>query len=297
MNLNSVTRVANMAALKARKNSPTILFGAGVVGSVATVVVACRATLKSQQVNHTHQQKIRRADELLDNRDYDEGAHREAVVRAWRHTSVEYIKLYGPAVALGVASIACLTKSHQILANRNSALTLAYAGLDKAFREYRARVIQEYGQEKDLFLANGTVEKEYVEYDKNGNPDVKRVDKPDPNSIGIYKRFFDESNPIWEKDHGYNRTTLENKQKWWNFKLKTRGYVFLNEILEDLKFEPVPEGQLVGWLYDTDRGDGYIDFGHIKYPDFMAGYERSVILDFNVDGVIYDLLDKDKRHG
>ena len=52
-------------------------------------------------------------------------------------------------------------------------------------------------------------------------------------------------------------------------------------------------GAVVGWV--LGEGDDYIDFGmfdgnNMATRDFVNGYERSILLDFNVDGVIYDLI-------
>ena len=52
-------------------------------------------------------------------------------------------------------------------------------------------------------------------------------------------------------------------------------------------------GQVVGWIYDEKNpmGDNYVDFGIYDLHDdakrrFVNGYERSILLDFNVDGNI-----------
>ena len=56
-------------------------------------------------------------------------------------------------------------------------------------------------------------------------------------------------------------------------------------------------GQVVGWIYDEKHpiGDNFVDFGIIDINDerkraFMNGYERNILLDFNVDGNILDLI-------
>jgi hypothetical protein len=58
-------------------------------------------------------------------------------------------------------------------------------------------------------------------------------------------------------------------------------------------FERTSAGFVVGWVLDGN-GDGYIDFGlsEARSSRFMNAEERSVILDFNVDGVVYDLIDQ-----
>ena len=66
--------------------------------------------------------------------------------------------------------------------------------------------------------------------------------------------------------------------------------MFLNEVLASLGFEHTSPGALVGWIYESEDGDSYIDFDlyAVHNENFMNGPEKSVWLDFNVDGVIYD---------
>ena len=56
---------------------------------------------------------------------------------------------------------------------------------------------------------------------------------------------------------------------------------------------------VVGWV--LGNGDNCIDFGiwdsaNEKARDFVNGREGAILLDFNVDGVIYDLIDKKGEH-
>lgn len=61
--------------------------------------------------------------------------------------------------------------------------------------------------------------------------------------------------------------------------------------------EPSKAGQVVGWVYDPENpnhnGDNWVDFGIYNIDKernraFVNGYERSILLDFNVDGYILD---------
>lgn len=286
----SIHTKVSMAKLRLRKNSPQILFGVGIASGIATVVVACRATLKVVKVNEAHRAEIEAANDHLKNNRYSEEVFRHHVVQTWIHSSVEYSKLYGPAFVLGVTSIACLTKSHQILTQRNAAVMAAYAGLDKMFKGYRARVVQELGIEKDTEFAHGS--EVVIEKGGKGQKPLVAVKQAPADAKTAYGRWFDETNRNWDKHEGYNHTFLDNQQVWANLELKRNGHMFLNEIYDLLGMERSPAGQEVGWCYDTDCGDGYIDFGFNRYPEFVAGFERSVFLDFNVDGVIIDCLDK-----
>lgn len=291
--MNLATTV-NRTALKLRKHSPQLLFGAGIVGSVATVVIACKATLKAQDVRTAHLAEIDNAERKLNDRGvkFGQEEHKHAVLTIWTNSTVKYAKLYGPAFVLGVTSIACLTKSHLILTNRNSTLVAAYTGLDAAFKRYRSRVVNELGEEKDTEFAHGSVEKTITDYDKKGNGIAKTVKTAPADARTLYGRWFDEANRHWDKDQGYNHTFLDNQMHWANLELKRRGHMFLNEVYDLLGMERSKVGQEVGWVYNRKdgEGDGYIDFGFNRYPDFVAGFERSVFLDFNVDGPILDMI-------
>ena len=88
---------------------------------------------------------------------------------------------------------------------------------------------------------------------------------------------------------------LKHQMNHANELLKCRGHVFLNEVYDMIGIPRTKAGQIVGWIYDEKNpvGDNFIDFGIFdetkqKSIDFVNGYERTILLDFNVDGVIYD---------
>ena len=90
---------------------------------------------------------------------------------------------------------------------------------------------------------------------------------------------------------------LRAQQQYANDKLIAQGHLFLNEVYDMLGLPRTKAGAIVGWVYDDNNavGDNFVDFGiydvHRETArDFVNGYERSILLDFNVDGVIYDLI-------
>jgi hypothetical protein len=308
MSLKSLTRgvtsKAGRQVLKVRKHSPVLLFGTGVVGVVATVVLASKATLKMDEVLsefEADKAKIDAAPEAakeIDEEYTEEDAKKDSLgIKVKLATKI--VRLYAPAVAVGVVSIGCLTGAHVILSRRNVALTAAYAALDKGFREYRARVVQELGEEKDLKFRHGLVEKEIVEEGPNG-PEHKTVLVPDPsgNNLSIYARMFAQhTSTQWEEAHTRNQFFVQCQENYANQRLRAKGVVFLNEVYEMLGMEKTDAGQIVGWI-DNGEGDGQIDFGVFSTPAGVAfaNYERnSVMLDFNVDGPVYHLLTKQKE--
>jgi len=204
-------------------------------------------------------------------------------------TAVKIVKLYGPAIVVGGLSIAALTSSHNILNRRNAGLTAAYAALEKGFNEYRARVVAKYGEDEDRDLRYGT--REITVEEKGKKKKVVRVGPGDPS---IYARFFDVSSPSWDKEPEYNMIFLKCQQNYVNDLLHSRGHVFLNEVYDLLGIPRSKAGAVVGWVMGV--GDDFINFGVFddksdKARDFVNGFEGSILLDFNVDGVIFDKIE------
>lgn len=99
-----------------------------------------------------------------------------------------------------------------------------------------------------------------------------------------YSRTFDESNINFESTFDFNRIFLECQQRYLNHLLQNRGHLFLNEVYDALGFQRTSDGAIVGWIYKEDDEEAtYIDFGLDSETK-----EKTIILEFNVQGVIYD---------
>jgi len=283
--------------LKLNAQSPQLLFGAGVLGMVGSTVLACQATLKLETVLEEGANKLEIA-RTLEHREYSEKDRSNDLRIIKIQTGTKIVRLYAPAVGLGVVSIAALTKSHNILTTRNAALMAAYGALEKGFDEYRRRVVEKYGEDEDRNFRYGSREVDVVD-DKGKVNKVLRVGDGTPS---VYARFFDPTSTSWNKNADYNFVFLRSQQNWANDLLKIRGHVFLNEVYDMLGLERSKAGSVVGWILIGEYRDNYIDFGLFDGDDqaardFVNGREGSVLLDFNVDGVIWDKLDhsKDER--
>ena len=294
-----LTRAIGKAGLKLKKHSPEILAAVGTVGVVASAVMACKATTKiSEVLNDTndHLNTIRDAannPDLADQYSAEDAKKDTAIV--YIQTGVKFAKLYGPAVAVGVASIGCLLGSNHILRKRNVALAAAYTAVDKSFKAYRGRVVERFGEDLDRELRYNIKAREVQEIvtDENGNETTvtSTVEVPEINHDNSeYARCFDETCIGWTRDPEYNMMFVTQIQNWANDRLQSKGYLYLNEVYEMLGFQRTKAGQVVGWLYNGD-GDNYVDFGIFNIKDkqkrrFVNGYEKSIWLDFNVDGNI-----------
>lgn len=286
-----ISRTVARNALLAQRGSPGVLLGVGIVGMVGSTVLACRATLKMDQVIDEAQTNLQVAKALV-HPDYSERDRSRDISLIYFQSSIKVIKLYGPAVILGGISIAALTQSHNILTRRNAALTAAYTALEKGFHEYRARVVDKYGEEEDRNLRYGTRQVEIGEGSKKKT--VTRVAEGEPS---IYARFFDSFSTSWGREPEYNLIFLRCQQNYANDLLKARGHVFLNEVYDMVGIQRSKAGAVVGWLLSPNGDtDNFIDFGVFdgssdRARDFVNGNEGAILLDFNVDGIIYDKID------
>ena len=288
-----VSRFVATSALKGQHASPSLLFAAGVVGMVGTAVLASRATLKVEEVLDRHASNSSLIDEAiaLGRVEYTELEIKKDKSIVYTRTIVDIAKLYAPAVGLGIASIAALTGSHRILTRRNVALTAAYAGLDKALIEYRDRVRESVGEELERDIYHGVQKREIVEETSKG---VKVTEAKVKTKGSPYARVFDEYNPNFQNVPEYNGIFLRAQQQYANDRLRAKGYIFLSDIYVALGFEETAASRVVGWLWNGN-GDQYVDFGLGDWPsagDYIHGQEGGILLDFNVDGTIFDKLRK-----
>ena len=303
---NKVTSKIGRQVLITQKHSPTLLFVAGTVGVVATVVLASRATLKMEELIGEAEALKEGFDEavgktLKSGEKYTEEDAKQDGIVAKTQTALKIVKLYAPTIAVGIVSIGCFTGSHVILNRRNVALTAAYGAVDKAFREYRGRVIDEFGVGKDREFRFGSISRE-VAVETDEGTSVKTIKGADPEFAkksggrSMYSVVFDEGNRNWRPTWGHNQMFLRSQEQYANDLLSRDGYVYLNDVYRMLGFERTKAGQVVGWV--KGNGDDYISFGILDngYEStlFVNGDERSVWLDFNVDGVVLDLMSDEK---
>ena len=304
--MSKLTRTLNRVGLKLKKHSPEILVVTGVVGTVASAVMACKATTKIDEVLAETKDNIDKTKDYVEKKGfsekYTEEDYKKDLTIFYAKGGLELVKLYAPSVALGAWSITAILSGHNVLRKRNVALAAAYATVEKGFKEYRGRVVERFGEELDRELKYNIKAKEVEETtvaEKTGEEKVtkKTVNVADPNNYSTYARFFDDGCTGWTKDPEYNLMFLKNQQRYANDLLKSRGHLFLNEVYDMLGIPRTKAGQVVGWIYDEEypNGDNFVDFGiydlyNEKARDFVNGYEKTILLDFNVDGDIMNLI-------
>lgn len=306
--MNTLTRKFYRVGFKFKKHSPEILVGAGIVGVVVSAVMACKATTKLDDVLAETKDTVDKIHDVTEHpekipegKEYTVEDSKKDLTIVYTQAGVKLVKLYGPAVVLGTVSIAAIIGGHHILRKRNIALAAAYTAVDKGFKEYRGRVLERFGEEVDRELRYNIKAKEIEKTvtDANGKETVVKetVDVADPNLTSDYARFFDDGCTGWTKDPEFNLMFLKDQQRYANDLFKSKGHLFLNEVYDMLGIPRTQAGQVVGWIYDEKNpiGDNFIDFGIYDIADerkrsFVNGYERTILLDFNVDGNILEMI-------
>lgn len=292
-------------ALKLEAAKPTILGAVGIACLVGGTVLACKATLKTQaRVQYLYDTcsdieesastpVVNHKGELLaiDRKDI---ARRKTIEFALAGTDI--FKNYVPAIALEALGIVCIIRSHSILNERIAALSAAYVTLENAYDSYRARVIEEEGVETDRKYRLGLRDEEVEIEGENGLTETEVIETYHAamQPYTKYARYFDEFNSSeYRKSPEENFTFLRIKQTVCNEMLRRKGWLTLNEVYYELGFKPIPEGQLVGWLYETSEAGDQIDFGlwearNADARDVLYGRATCFVLDFNVQGIIWD---------
>lgn len=301
------SRLFNTAGLKIKKHSPEILMVAGIVGTVASTVLACKATTKVSTILEETKQTTNIIHDGMEKgningKEYTQEDGKKDLTIIYAQTGVKLAKLYAPAIILGTLSITSIVAGHNILRKRNIALAAAYAVVDKGFKDYRKNVVDRFGKEVDKELRYNIKAKDFeVKHtDEKGTEKTKKetVNVIDPEfGVSEYARFFDDGNVGWEDNSEFNLMYLRKQQDFMNDLLRSKGHVFLNEVYDRLGIPRTKAGQAVGWVYNEKNpvGDNYIDFGlyntnRESCRNFVNGYEKVILLDFNVDGNILDLI-------
>jgi len=314
MKIQNVTKkiysVCNKVKFKAGTHSPEILVITGVIGAIAGAVLACTETIKAEDIIKEAKEKREIIESVANDPAqkaiYSDDDHKKDIALLYGQTALRLLKVYAPALIVEGLSVASILTGHDILRKRSAAIAAAYSALDKGYKEYRKRVSEAFGEDAERRIYKGlkVAEIDTPCKDEEGRDmtEKKIAEVRDKRPVSQYARLFDEVNSKqWDKHPGYNLNFIKNIQRRANDILKSRGkggVLFLNEVYDMLGFERVFEGWDVGWIYDPKNPNlhNFVDFGLYDKNDrdeidaFLYGEENSVWLDFNIDGLVRDML-------
>lgn len=121
------------------ENSTTILTGIGVAGTVTTAVLTGRASIKATRLISAEEDRIERA--YLGN---GEGAPKMSTKE-----KVRYVwPLYIPPIGVGGMTIGSIIMANRLSSKKAAALAAAYGLSERAFQEYRDKIVEKLGENK-----------------------------------------------------------------------------------------------------------------------------------------------------
>lgn len=321
MNLTSfktgLVRAASVGVLKVKGAAPALLIGGGIVALIGAGVVACRATLKVESIVDEHTERMTKVRDSLETKAicadgsvYSEDDAKKDTRTIYIQTAFKLAKLYTPAALialLGVASILC---GHRILNARFLSAAATATGLQKTIEEYRHRVADEYGVEKENLLWTGgkledvvaaTIDPETGEIKETKTKEIvanKHIGVNDPMCF-----IFDIANAphTWSHAPGYNISFLLAQQNMANERLQSKGYLTVNQVLESLGMEATNEGMVNGWIYDKNADEPQtVSFGLFRGSEdndigCFSGGSPDYILRFNATTNLYGKLPNKKK--
>lgn len=217
----------------AKKHSPEILTGIGVVGMISTTILAVRATPKALMLIEDAKRKKR-----FEGAKTDELTKIEVVKVAW--------KPYIPAITTGVCSIGCIVGASSVNARRNAALAAAYALSESTLSDYKDKVVETFG-EKKAQAVDDAVAKEQLE----------RTPVVEENIIdtghGTTRCFEPYSARYFWSDVEFIRRAVNNL----NERLLFDEHISLNEYYDEIGLEETDSitGEALGWTVDPDSSN------------------------------------------
>jgi len=295
--LGTVRFFAGRTALLAQKMAPEIFLAMGIGLGIGAAYSLSKTQIRAKEIKEEMHEDLEVIQANVDSgQDYPKEEIKQDLLDIYVDTGKEYVKLFGPSLIMGAASITFILASHGIIKGRNAALMAAYKGLDEAYSRYRSKVREELGEAKDAHFRFGDIK------NKKGNiksdatlVDGKEVPPWDVNkNLSPYHVWITEDHLQFKNDYGLNIFWIQTAQNWLNDQLNINGHVFLNEAYDALHLPRTKDGAIVGWLKEGP-GDGFIDFGLTQWINDGPhtdehGKVRPILVDFNVDGVMWDLI-------
>ena len=204
-------------------NSPAILTAIGVTGTVTTAIFASKASFKAADI-------IREMESVEPVADDPKQRLLDRTKATWQ--------LYIPAVGVGTATIACIVFANQIGTRRAAAMAAAYSMSEKAFSEYREKIVEKVGEAKEQ-EARDEIAQERVERNPLGSQVIVVNDREVLCFDQYTGRYFNS-----------DMETLKQAQNKINYRMIRENYASLNDFYAYIGLDWVPTGDDVGWNSD-----------------------------------------------
>lgn len=233
------------------KNSPTILTGMAVAGTVTSTVMAIQVTP--------------RAKALLDG---IEEANGEVT---WKDYAIIVKDFYIPTILSEAATIACIIASNRISAKRTAAIAAAHSIMETTLSKYQNQIMEDFGEH----AANKIAEKVDASYILENPVDESMVIETSKGGSLCY-------DPLSGRYFRTDISELKSAQNELNYRLINETFIPLNDLYEILGLDILHEvvGDELGWSISrgqvefrltaqiASNGEPCIVLGYDIYPEY-----------------------------
>jgi hypothetical protein len=227
MNLGTIARLAEKYVAD---NSPHILTGIGVAGTLTTAVLTGKASMKAARMIDSEQYNLHihaGANER------HELTNKEKVLLVW--------KLYIPPATLAVATVTSIVLANQIGTRRTAAMASAFVTANRMAEEYQKKVVEKLGETKESQIRS-EVNQERLRNDPVEN---KQIIITGGGNVLCYEpftgRYFDSS--MEDLKQAMNDT---------NYMVLNYGYASLSDFYDKVGLPHTEHSDEMGWR--SDRG-------------------------------------------
>lgn len=232
-------------------NSATILTILGSAGVITTAVMSSKAVPKAQLL--LEQKETFKMDE-----------YGEQLTKFERMLAV--MPAYIPTILMGAGTIACILGANHINKQQQAALYSAYAYLSCSFGEYKEKVKELFGEDKEREVRAAIAKDKKMEIHEKLEDSLTLYDEWGQRYFTITKDKYQRA--IYEINKMYNFT----------------GEMTLNNLYEFFDLDPIPGGDFLGWSALKDFECCGVAWINIKLtPLEMVDDHEVYVLEFNID--------------
>jgi hypothetical protein len=222
-------------------NSPLILTAVGVTGTVTTAVLTAKASFKASDIISQLENDIVEPIDLTP---------KDKVELVWQ--------LYIPAVGTGVMTIVCIIAANRIGTRRAAAIATAYTLSERAFSEYKDKIVERLGEKKAIEIRD-EIASDRVRKNPVSTKEVLVT------GTGTVLCFDSMSGRYFESD----MESLRKAQNDLNHMIINNTYASLHEFYEMIGLKPTAYSSEVGWNSD--------DLLELKFTACMSEDNRPCI--------------------
>ena len=332
-----LTRFVGQMLLKTKKISPELCVIGGIVAGGAAIVMVGVKTFKNKETIVSDAVAIRSIKYEFKEETVtvfgDNEAHNEVKTALAKKATLtddekkqlwarridfgkDILKIYWVPGLLAVGSAGMIWGGRTMLRKELSAATMAYATLLETFTQYRKKVAEVIGDEKEQEIAAGYTMRDIVD---EATGKVEKVPVVDPQAnLSQYGFWFDEGH--FDKETGewawrnmtHDRNKLVNRMKVveleekYTRQLRTVGYAWLEDVALEFGIDPdeAKKWHDIGWVW-KEGDENRVEFGVLDTKwqlPVNKGFcddscsQNKCFINPNVDGYIGYIRDDFKKY-